>query len=75
MAISHIHEVKDWLKALQKKGYKTFTSDDLHELNMMNRGHILKAKYAGLIKKDRACMRNYGVFKRPTIVWRIINTG
>lgn len=47
-----LEPVRTWVKELRKRGIKTFESRDLPD-DLKDRTMIIKAKYAGVIKKSK----------------------
>lgn len=62
MSLAHI---ETWVEELKKRGIKTFEHKDLPE-SLRDRTMIIKAKYAGVIRKCKIAMKG----SRHT-VWEI----
>lgn len=56
--------IEEWIEELKKRGIKTFENKELPD-DLRDRTMIIKAKYAGVIRKRSKTLDNH-------IVWEVI---
>ena len=65
-----LEPIEAWIEELKKRGIKTFESKDL-PIELRDRTMIIKAKYAGVIRKTRRAIKK-SKGETTNMVWEII---